>query len=196
MVRSEITYNLDTSFHMLRHFSSLPEVLEKELLTKGYSSEQIKESLNAPGSRFDTSFANSVDKLLVRLLESSSFIEDIGLNGNMMIHAVVSSNLFPSGVGNCGVVSLESLDVVSKSKIYFRKNRGIELMHLDVEKLPRTCEYTVILKPANGHYIFITAFPGPPAMPLPDPKMNEDLLATCREYWDEHVFLVIQADKM
>jgi broad-specificity NMP kinase len=82
---------------MLRHFSSLPEVLEKELLTKGYSSEQIKESLNAPGSRFDTSFANSVDKLLVRLLESSSFIEDIGLNGNMMIHAVVSSNSQWSG---------------------------------------------------------------------------------------------------
>ena len=191
MVRSEITYNLDTSFHMLRHFSSLPKVLEKELLTKGYSSEQINESLNAPGSRFDISFANSVDMLLARLFENSSFTENTGLNGNKLIHAVVSPKMFPTGVGNCGVVSLESLDTISKSKIYYKKNRGIEVMHLEVDSLPRTCEYTVILKPANGHYIFITAFPGPPAMPLPDPKMNKELLAICRKFWDEHIFLVL-----
>ncbi len=190
MVRAQIIFDLDTSFHMLRHFSSLPDELEKELLLSGYARQQIEDSLAAPGSRFDPSFADTVSTLLDRIFDESTFTESAGLNGNILIHAQVKSQFFPTGIGDCGVVSLESLDAVSKSKIYYRKNRGIELMHLDVEKLPRTCEYTLIIKPANGHYIFITSFPGPPAMPLPDLKMSSELLTACREFWGKYVFLI------
>lgn len=194
MVRSQITYNLDTSFHMLRHLSCLSDELEKELLSKGYTKLQIEESLTAPGSRFDSPFADSVALLLDRVFDDSTFTESAGLNGNVLIHAQVKSERFPTGVGDCGVVSKSALDEDSRPRIYWKKNRGVALMHLDVPALPRTGEYTLILKPATDHYIFITAFPGPPALPLPDPKMSAELLTACREYWVEHVFLVINSD--
>ena len=189
MVRAQITYNLDTSFHMLRHFSCLPDQLKEELLSKGYSIQQFEDSLTAPGSRFDAAFADSVDLLLDRVFVDSTYTESSGLNGNVLIHALARTDRFPDGVGDCGVVSKSALDEDSISKIFWKKNRGISLMHLDVLQLPRTGEYTLIFKPATGHYIFITAFPGPPAMPLPDRKMNANLFRRCVEFWDQHVFL-------
>ena len=66
----------------------------------------------------------------------------------------------------------------------------MQLLHYHVDQLPDTAEYTVILKPTNQRPVFITAFPGPPAMPLPDPAMEQSLYVKCKSYWESHVFLV------
>jgi len=44
-------------------------------------------------------------------------------------------------------------------------------------------------EPAVDHWIFITAFPGPPALPIPDFRMSPELNEACQTFWDEHVFL-------
>ena len=189
MVRSEIVHTLDSAFHMLRHFEELPAPLAEQLLAKGYAKETMEESLRAPGSRFATDFAQTIEDLLDRLFIDSSFSVGDGMNGNLLVHATVNSDKFNGGVGTCGVVAIDSLEESLRPKIYREKNRGVELWHLDVVELPQTDEFTLILKPANEHFIFITAFPGPPALPLPDHRMPSALYDTCRTFWENHVFL-------
>ena len=63
-------------------------------------------------------------------------------------------------------------------------------MNYYFDVIPSSHEYTIILKPIESSLIFITAFPGPPAMPLPDFKMERSLFEACELYWNQHVFLV------
>jgi hypothetical protein len=174
---------------MLRHFKEIPASLKEQLFAKGYSQAEIEESLHAPGSRFGSQFVNSIDQLLDRLFTDCTYSVREGLNGNLLVHAVLSIDKFQTGVGTCGVVSIDSLEESQRSKVYRKKNRDVMLWHLDVKELPKTGEFTLILKPTNDHFIFITAFPGPPAMPLPDHRMSNELYDACGTYWDKHVFL-------
>ena len=189
MVRSQITHTLDSAFHMLRHFEVLPVVLQEQLVAKGYSTTAMKNSLGAPGSRFSANFAQTIEDLLDRLFIQSSYTVGEGMNGNLLVHAAVVPEKYSGEVGTCGVMAIDTLEESMRAKIYRKKNRGVELLHLDVVELPQTDEFTLILKPANEHFIFITAFPGPPALPLPDHRMPSALYDTCRTFWENHVFL-------
>lgn len=191
MVRSQITHNLDSAYHMLRHFECLPVKLEEKLIAKGYSKNEIKVSLEAPGSRFSLNFAQTIEDLLDRLFIDSSYTIGEGMNGNLLIHAASTPEKYSGEVGTCGVMAIDSLEEALRAKIYSKKNRGIDLLHLDVHELPQTDEFTLILKPANEHFIFITAFPGPPALPLPDHRMPSELYNSSRIFWDNHAFLNI-----
>ena len=191
MVRSQIIHTLDSAYHMLRHFECLPVELEEKLIAKGYSKNEMKVSLEVPGSRFSLNFAQTIEDLLDRLFIDSSYSIGEGINGNLLIHAAVTPDKFSGKVGTCGVMAIDSLEEVMRAKIYRKKNRGIDLLHLDVIELPQTDEFTLILKPANEHLIFITAFPGPLALPLPDHRMPSDLYDASRIFWDNHTFLNI-----
>ncbi|MBM3455388.1 MAG: hypothetical protein FJX80_09600 [Bacteroidetes bacterium] len=191
MVRSQIIHNLESAYHMLRHFECLPFVLEEKLITKGYSKADIKVSLEAPGSRFSLNFAQTIEDMLDRLFIDSSYKKVEGINENLLIHAIVTPEKCIGEVGTCGVIAIDSLEEAMRAKIYRKKNRGVELWHLDVEKLPKTNNFTVILKPSEENFIFITAFPGPPAMPLPNHKMPLNIFKFCSKFWDSHVFLTL-----
>jgi len=191
MVRSQIIHNLDSAHHMLRHFEVLPVVLERKLIERGYSKAEMKDSLEAPGSRFSLNFAQTIEDMLDRLFIDSSYSKGEGINGNLLIHASITPEKYSGEVGTCGVMAIHSLEEAMRDKIYRKKNRGVELLHLDVQELPKTYEFTLILKPANEHLIFITAFPGPPALPLPDHRMPSDLYDASRIFWDNHAFLNI-----
>lgn len=192
MVRSQIIYNLESAYHMLRHFECLPVVLEEKLIAKGYSKAELEVSLEAPGSRFSLNFAQTIEDLLDRLFFDSSYSKVEGINGNLLIHAAVTPDKFSGKVGTCGVMAIDSLQEAMRAKIYRKKNRGVEQWHLDVEKLPKTNDFTVVLEPLKENFIFITAFPGPPAMPLPDHKMPLNIFKSCSKFWDSHVFLTLK----
>ncbi len=189
MVRSEIVHTLDSSFHMLRHFVEMTPVLAEQLLGKGYTPTDLEESLQTPGSRFDAGFASSIDQLLDRLFTASTYEVHMGMNGNQNVHARVHAEQFVNGIGTAGIMAKAALSDAERSRLYLKKNRDALLWHLDVSELPRTGEFTLILKPATDHRIFITAFPGPPALPIPDHRMSKDLYDACRSFWDEYVFL-------
>ncbi|MBM3454449.1 MAG: hypothetical protein FJX80_04795 [Bacteroidetes bacterium] len=192
MVRSQIIHNLESAYHMLRHFECLPVVLEEKLIAKGYSKAEMEVSLESPGSRFSLNFAQTIEDLLDRLFIDSSYSKVEGINGNLLIHAAVTPEKCSGEVGTCGVMAIDSLQEAMRAKIYRKKNRGVEQWHLDVEKLPKTNDFTVILKPSKENFIFITAFPGSPAMPLPDAKMTLTQFETCSKFWESHVFLILK----
>lgn len=190
MVHSQIAHTLDSAFHMLKHFEILPLVLKEKLLAEGYSGPDMIANLYEPGSRFATNFAQTIEELLDRLFNASSYSVEEGLNGNLVVRAVFLSKKYGGEVGTCGVVAIDVLDQHLRSKLYRKKNRGVELWHVDVEKLPKTNDFTVILKPTKEKFIFITAFPGPPAMPLPDSRLSQELFESSMAYWNKHVYLV------
>jgi hypothetical protein len=189
MTSSDINVGPQAAFHMLRHFVGIPEKLRSELLRSGRTEEAIEKELREPGSRFDPGFAQDIEGLLDRILEDG-FEEEIGANGNLVWKGWTDPNRFPQGAGTLSVVHTDTIPEGSRSLIYKMVNRGVELMHFKVGKLPQTHEYTIILKPTQTRPVFITAFPGPPAMPLPERSMKESLYQQCKAYWDTHVFLV------
>ena len=186
---NQIDYTLVNQFHMLRHFQDTSDELIEQLRHSGYSNGEIKTELSEPGSRFYKNFADNITSLLKKVFKYG-FTETIGANGNQVLTGKADSNDFIGGVGSKSVVSVSDLIESETAKVFFKKNRGIDLMHLNVDELPTTFDYTIILKPINGRFIFITAFPGEPAMPLPDHKLESALYDQCKQYWDNRVFLV------
>ncbi|MEN9951523.1 MAG: hypothetical protein RLY85_2275 [Bacteroidota bacterium] len=189
MIIADINIGPNAAFHMLRHFVEIPEMLRLEMLRSGRTEEAIEKELREPGSRFETEFAQDIEVLLDRILEDG-YEEEIGANGNLVWKGWADPNRFPHGAGTQSVVHIDTIPKGSKSLIYKMVNRGVALMHFKVGKLPLTHKYTIILKPTQTRPVFITAFPGAPAMPLPERSMVESLYKQCKAYWDTHLFLV------
>jgi hypothetical protein len=184
-----IQFDLHTQYHMLRHFEQVDEQLCKDLERLGYSLETINIELTAPGSRFNQAFAYNIETLLSQM-KLYGFKESKGLNGNVILVCIVSPIDFADGIGSKAVVAKKELSVEQQASIFLKENRNTQLAHLQVESFPKTNTFCVILKKKGTAYQFITAFPGEPAMPLPDEKMDGYLFNKCRAFWDEHVFFV------
>jgi hypothetical protein len=190
MTTSSIHIGPQSAFHMLRHFKVLKDELSAELLKSGRTVDAIEKELNEPGSRFHTEFAEDIEGLLDQIIKDG-YKEEMGLNGNAFWLGKADISKYPNGVGTLSVVSIETIPVNERTKIFYKQNRGVDLLHYEVDQLPTTAEYTVILKPTNQRPVFITAFPGPPAMPLPERSMEKSLYEQCKSYWENHVFLVL-----
>jgi hypothetical protein len=186
---SDINIGIPSHFHMLRHFEAISDELRKQLLMYGKTEEQIENELSEPGSRFYSTFAVDITSLLHQL-SSGQYFQELGLNGNIILQAEASAKLFPNGVGTLSVVPLENIPIQNRDEVFYQDNRGVSLKHFKVGTLPGTHVYTVILKPIDEKQQFITAFPGTAAMPLPDHRMEKDLYAKCKDFWENHVFLV------
>lgn len=191
MENEKIIYSLQNEFHMLRHFEGISDELREQLLISGKIQESIDHELAEPGSRFYSNFAPDITTLLQRLF-SEEYLEELGGNGNIVLKGEANTSAFPNGIGTLSVVPLESIRIEHRDRIYYQVNRGVALKHFKVDILPSTLAYTVILKLIEGKNQFITAFPGPPAMPLPSNVMEKNLFASCKSYWDSHVFLVLK----
>lgn len=184
-----IRYKIDTEYHLLRHFSDVSFSDERRMMEAGYTREKIQEQLNLPGSRFDASFAQDLPAL-IRRLANANIICETGSNGNMICTATFSKEEFPNGIGNVSVQHIEDIESALQKKIYAQPNRGILMNHLDVSELPVTRQCSIILSQNNGNHFVVSAYPGPPGMPVPNENMNTALYEQCKKFWDEHVFLV------
>ena len=189
MENEKIIYSLQNEFHMLRHFEGISDELREQLLISGKTQESIDHELAEPGSRFYSKFAPDITTLLQRLF-SGVYVEELGGNGNIILNGEANIRAFPNGIGTLSVVPLESIPIEHRDRIYYQVNRGVALKHIKVDKLPSTHLYSVITRPIEAKRQFITAFPGPPAMPLPDSKMEKSFFDACELYWNQHVFLV------
>ena len=190
--REDIRTGADTEFHMLRHFSEVDPSMLASIRGKGRDDKEIGEMLKAPGSRFHASFARSIEGLL-DVLFSRPFRCNEGVTGNLELEWSFPGNEYHSGVGTRSVVSIEILTEEERRSIYSMENRGMDLLHLDVGQLPVTWECALVLKKIDNGCLFITAFPGTPALPLPHPGMSADVHALCKEFWQSHVFLSLKA---
>jgi hypothetical protein len=184
-----IRHQIETEFHVLRHFASVSSELRERLAEAGYSSEQISSVLSLPGSRFHPAFANSIQDLLSHL-KDAKIEEHTGLNGNQILTATFDAFGYKEGIGTVAIVPLTDLDKDQQKKVYKAENRGFLLNHLDVEKLPYTWQLTIILSKADETWSLITAFPGPSALPIPNAQMSSEMYNQCLTYWEGQVFLV------
>jgi hypothetical protein len=190
MEKNSIKFSAENEFHMLRHFSGPKETYIKNFTTQGKSVFEIEKELNEIGSRFVPLFATNIQQIIDRLF-SFGFTETVGINGNKILKCSVSNERFPNGIGSQSVIPINSLSSAHREQIFYKENRGIKLKHLKVDAMPSTPEFCVILKPHRSEFIFITAFPGDQAMPLPNHEMNKLLYEECKLFWENHVFLVL-----
>lgn len=193
METSEIQIGSESAFHMLRHFVDIQNSLREQLLKSGRTLDAIEKELKEPGSRFHTSFAHDIKMVLDQILKDG-YKQDEGINGNLILVGKANDLDFPNGAGTLSVVHIDTIPKNERNKLFYRLNRGVQLLHYPVSQLPITAEYTVILKPTNPRPLFITGFPGPPAMPLPNHNMESGLYNLCNAYWKNHVFLVVPDD--
>lgn len=185
---NSIKYTLANQLHMLRHFEGLDLSLKERLLKSGYTKRGIQKELDEPGSRFFTTFAQDIPSLL-KTIFNYPCKEIRGDNGNLLLHGIVEAADFPNGIGSSGVLPVNDIPPEDRGRILIRRNRGIDLLHLEVDDFPATWEFTLVLRPTKNGHIFITAFPGPPSMPLPHHRLKKPIYQQCKVYWQNHVFL-------
>ena len=173
---------------MLRHFETIDLVTQEKLLSNGYALSQIQQELTLPGSKFFSHFANDINELLEKVLQYP-YQKSMGINGNHIIESELHLSEYPSGIGTKAVVSLDEISKAQQAEIFYEKNRNFSLAHLLVDELPISNQCTLILKPIPEGYLFISAFSGKTAMPIPDYKMTKAQFEACKAYWDQHVFL-------
>ena len=174
---------------MLRHFETVNSELKDKFIGEGFSTEQIENELSLVGSKFDVEFATDISVLLNRCNQYSNK-ESIGENGNLIIECSVPKDDFPDGIGTQAVIPIQDIPESKRRFIFTQKNREVELLHYKVDDFPKTNLFTIILKPIKEKFLFISAFPGAPAMPIPIISMNLALYTSCKKYWDTHVFLI------
>lgn len=185
---NNIKYTLVNQMHMLRHFEGLSDALDASLLRAGYSAKGIQKELNEPGSRFFARFAQDIPSLLESIFKHPCK-ELPGDNGNLLLHGAADPIEFPNGIGTRAVLPVMAIPPTDRDRISIRRNRGIDLLHLEVDEIPSTAEFTLVLRPTNHGHVFITAFPGPPSMPLPHHRLKKPIYEQCKAYWQNHVFL-------
>ncbi len=185
---SSIQFNIQSEFHMLRHFETIDKATQEELLSNGYALSQIQQELSLTGSKFFSHFANDIKELLEKVLQHP-YQKTTGINGNHIIESGLPKTEYPNGIGTKAVVTLDEITKDQHAQIFYEKNRGFPLAHLLVDNLPITNHFTLILKSIPEGYAFITAFSGESAMPIPDYKMTNAQFEACKKYWELHLFL-------
>jgi len=186
---TKIKYRIDNAFHMLRHFEGMDEHLQSSLLRAGHVEKTIQSALTLPGSRFFSNFALDIPSLLKRAFHYPFVLLETG-DRTIQMNGQVPPTDFPNGIGTKAVVHVDELSATERAGIFLKKNRGLDLLHLQVNKIPPTWEFTLVLRPTQQGHVFITAFPGPPALPLPQHRLSRKRQEECRAFWDAHVFLV------
>ena len=174
---------------MLRHFEGVDEQLQSNLLRAGHVEKTIQAALTLPGSRFFSQFASDIPGLLNRVFNYPFMMLETG-DRNIQLNGKVSPTDFPDGIGTRAVMPVDELSASERAGIFLQKNRGLDLLHLQVDKIPPTWEFTLVLRPTQQGHVFITAFPGPPALPLPQHRFSRKRHDECKAFWDTHVFLV------
>ncbi len=184
----DITYGIQSEFHMLRHFENAAPEVNTALVNEGYSQNDITNELSLVGSKFKSDFAISISSILDRF-QQYPFNETIGINGNLILECNVPISDFPNGIGSQAVIPIQDIPENERRYISLKKTRDIELLHYKISDFPITSICTLILKPLNKGYLFISSFPGAPAMPIPLSSMDLALYTSCKKFWDNHVFL-------
>lgn len=188
MEREKVKFGIASVFHMLRHFQTIESEDVVKLKNAEYTHVQIENELKLYGSKFDPSFANNITTLINKI-EVDKFEHSISINGNVQL---LFTNFLNKTIGTLSVLPLSELNPSQRKEIFFQENRGYDLQHLKVDKLPRTNQWTMILKPqSNNEFYFVTAFPGKPALPIPNDEMSKAVKNACIDFWKEHVFLVL-----
>jgi len=190
---TKIKYRIDNALHMLRHFEGVDEQLQANLLRAGHVEKTIQAALTLPGSRFFADFASDIPGLLNRIFHHPFVVLETG-DRNIQLNGKVPPSDFPQGIGTRAVIHVDELTATEKAGVFLRKNRGLDLLHLAVDRIPHTWEFTLVLRPTQQGHVFITAFPGPPAMPLPQHRLGRKRQEECKAFWDKHVFLVEGAE--
>jgi len=186
-----IQFNSQSAFHMLRHFQSVTPEMSNTLINEGYTQKDIDNELSLVGSKFNVAFATNISSLLDRF-QQYSYNETIGMNGNSILECKIPLSDFPNGIGTQAVVPIHDISENERRFIYLKKTRDVELLHYKVPIFPITNFCTLILKPVKTGWLFISAFPGAPAMPIPISSMDLALYTNCKNFWDNHVFLESQ----
>jgi hypothetical protein len=173
---------------MLRHFENTNVGARICLNTRGYTNEVIEKNLEISGSKFHKSFATDIKSLveqckqgeIIRIQERKKYQEIvIGFNKNQ----------FPDGIGTLGICNRSELDTLNASIPILKLNRGLQLWHATISKMPTINQLTLVVKKQSTSCFLITAFPGLPALPLPQKKMNPIELELSKQYWADKVFL-------
>jgi hypothetical protein len=185
----KLVIDINTEFHLLRHFESPKDDYISRILNAGFSIQQIEEEKQIPGSKFSKLFAQDIFELL-ELIKYKQVSYKSNFGSSIYLNYLFSPTELVSGVGTNAIVKKKSLLNIQKSKIYRLTSRGFPIQFLKVDKLPLCWNFSIVLKNLEKKFKFITAFPGDPGLPVPFEDMEKEIKQESIKFWNDHIILV------
>ena len=175
--------------HLCRHFENLPPEDTTKLMDLGINRSEIEDELKLVGSKFYDPPFKGVYSLLDYIEKNwytkhlISFEKDI-----LITRLTLNRNEFPKGIGNDGLVSLNSLNELEQSKVYKKERKPYIVNSYPTSNKFPTWEFIVISKTAPSVEL-ITIYPGTFAPPFPTESMTPEFFKECDEFWNAHALI-------
>lgn len=219
MIESDITRisaTPTTEFHILRHFSSVPDDYIQKLVGQKYdyydhdkmafaksilTKEDIKSAFETKGSKFFSGIPGiETPEKLIELIKDK--LKTMVKGGEMLWinHGEVRSACFTffheSEVGYADLIDINTLNESERARIV-RVSRGntsgesgvIVNTVTGVSRVPINKIAVEIIDISDRNDFSITAYPGDSSPDFPNPKQGEEEYGYCKDYWDNHTFV-------
>jgi len=150
--------------HLLRHFMSDP----------------------TPGGKFNPDLFPNTQALLEYIAQNPPLNCFVQANGRYAFLYQTAENAFAGWTG------ISPRNKWPEHALIPGERDGCSIYTVHIADLEKTHTFSVITNPPEqGQYSILTAFPGPYAPPLPNTTLPPLILKEAREFWDQHVFLIL-----
>ena len=179
----------DVLLHICRHFKSLPPEDISKLLKLGIEKTDIEQELGLVGSKFFSPPFSGLYTLVDFIKNEWQYKEIISHeNGILVSRWKWSKTEYPNGIGNDGLVSLNTLSEIELSKVYKKDRKTFVVNAYPTSQIFPTWELIVISKSISMPEI-LTIYPGTYAPPFPMDTMEKDFFLSCEKFWKLHALI-------
>lgn len=189
----KIRFDLETQFHILKHFATVDNLYMQLLINQtSYNEANILKQFDEVGSKFHFNFAKNPANLIATLIKEIKIknIQFEWQNNRCELHIEYSLTEFPYGIGVDCLFPINELSEIEKKQIN-KINRSGVLVNVLQKKPLSTLKINLILIKIDNEIKVISVFPGIYAPVLPNIiTQNEAQYSNSIQFWDNYVFLI------
>jgi hypothetical protein len=175
--------------HICRHFKSLPSEDVSKLLAIGFNKSEIEQELALVGSKFFSPPFSGIFALVDFIEKNWVKKEVVSLENDTLVSRWIWDKMeYPDGIGNDGLVSLNSLNEDELSRVYKKERKKFIVNAYPTSQVFPTNEFIVISKNKPNPEI-LTIYPGTYAPPFPTEDMEKGFFKSCDEFWKIHALI-------
>lgn len=178
-----------TRWHLLKHFTAVPEAYVVDLCQRsGHTLAEAHAQIQSPGSKFTTTFANTPDELVKQLpawLNQSKAQRTESPNGRLEISLLLPRRHYPEGIGTDGLVAIKNITLKDVKWHPSPENPSLYQWAALNQPAEATNELHVILQRQAAGWELITVFCGTKAQPFPNARYPGTYVRSL-QFWHRH----------
>jgi len=175
--------------HICRHFKNLPKKDVLKLQDLGIEKAEIEQELGLVGSKFFSPPFSGIYELVDFIINNWQKKEVISLENDILVSRWIwNKSEYPNGIGNDGLVSLNTLNEAELSLVYKKERKTFVVNAYPTSQIFPTWDLIVISK-SNPIPEILTIYPGTYAPPFPMDTMDKEFFQVCDEFWKMHALI-------